>query len=51
MAISPITAGLVTGSRDNTARLWDLSANNPAANPLVLRGHEGGICCGGDQPG
>jgi WD40 repeat protein len=30
----------MTGSADNTARLWDLSAKDPAANPVVLRGHE-----------
>ena len=24
----------------NTARLWDLSAKEPAANPVVLRGHD-----------
>jgi WD40 repeat protein len=30
----------VTGSWDKTARLWDLSAKDPAANPVVLRGHE-----------
>ncbi|MGH2592519.1 MAG: WD40 repeat domain-containing protein, partial [Anaerolineae bacterium] len=29
---------LATGSRDNTARLW--SVDNPAAEPVVLRGHE-----------
>ena len=27
------------GSDDNTARLWDLSAEDPAANPVALRGH------------
>jgi WD40 repeat protein len=26
---------------DRTARLWDLSAKDPAANSVVLRGHEG----------
>jgi WD40 repeat protein len=26
-----------------TARLWDLSAKDPAANPVVLRGHEGAV--------
>jgi Novel STAND NTPase 1 len=28
---------LVTGSKDGTARLWDLTAKNPAASPVVLR--------------
>ena len=34
---------VVTGSEDHTARLWDLSAKDPAANPLVLRGHQEGV--------
>ena len=50
VAISPDNRWLVTGSDDKTARLWDLSAKDPAAHPVVLRGHEGGLC-GGDQPG
>ena len=41
MAISPDDRWVVTGSNDNTARLWDLSAKDPAANPIVLRGHKG----------
>jgi WD40 repeat protein len=40
VAISPDNHWLVTGSADNTARLWDLSAKDPAANPVVLRGHK-----------
>ena len=43
VAISPDNRWLVTGSADNTARLWDLSAKDPAANPVVLRGHEGAV--------
>ena len=43
MAISPDNRWLVTGSDDETARLWDLSAKDPAANPVVLRGHEGEV--------
>ena len=31
---------VVTASKDNTARLWDLRAKDPAANPVILRGHE-----------
>ena len=46
-----ITAGLSPEAMDKTARLWDLSAKDPAANPVVLRGHEGRGHCGGDQPG
>jgi WD40 repeat protein len=42
-AISPDNHWLVTGSSDKTARLWDLSAKDPAVNPVVLRGHEGGV--------
>jgi conflict system STAND superfamily ATPase/WD40 domain-containing protein len=36
---------LVTGSDgdDDTARLWDLRAKDPAASPVVLRGHEGRV--------
>ena len=40
MAISPDSRWVVTGSSDRTARLWDLSAKDPAANSVVLRGHE-----------
>ena len=40
VAMSPDNRWLVTGSADNTARLWDLSAKDPAANPVVLRGHD-----------
>src|SRR5262249_28264615 len=31
---------LISAGRDGTARLWDLSAANPSAQPVVLRGHE-----------
>jgi WD40 repeat protein len=37
VAISPDNRWLVTGSEDKTARLWDLRAKDPAANPLILR--------------
>jgi WD40 repeat protein len=43
VAISADNRWLVTGSWDKTARLWDLSAKDPAGNPVVLRGHEGPI--------
>jgi eukaryotic-like serine/threonine-protein kinase len=43
VAISPDNRWLVTGSDDKTARLWDLNAKDPAANPVVLRGHEGRV--------
>jgi WD40 repeat protein len=41
VAISPDNRWVVTGSDDKTARLWDLSAKDPGANPVVLRGHRG----------
>ena len=34
---------MVTGSGDKTARLWDLKAADPAAQPVVLKGHEGWV--------
>jgi WD40 repeat protein len=40
VAISPDAHWVVTGSGDNTARLWDLTAKDPASC-VVLRGHEG----------
>jgi WD domain, G-beta repeat len=40
-AISPDNRWVATGSDDKTARLWDLSAKDPTANPVVLRGHDG----------
>jgi len=43
VAISSDSRWLVTGSADKTARLWDLSAKDPAANSIVLRGHEGPV--------
>ena len=43
VAISPDNRWLVTGSSDKTARLWDLTAKDPAAAPIVLRGHERSI--------
>jgi WD40 repeat protein len=43
VAISPDSHWLVTGSWDSTSRLWNLSAKNPAAAPIVLGGHEEGI--------
>jgi WD40 repeat protein len=43
VATSPDARRLVTGSADGTARLWDLTAKDPAAYPVVLRGHEGAV--------
>ena len=31
---------LITGSRDKTARLWNLTATDPSANPIILSGHD-----------
>jgi WD40 repeat protein len=43
MAISSDNHWLVTGGSDSVARLWDLTAKDPAANPVVLRGHGGSV--------
>ena len=43
VAISADNRWLVTGSEDNTARLWDLTAKEPASASIVLRGHEDAI--------
>ena len=50
VGISPDNHWLVTGSEDRTARLWDLTAKDPAANPVVLRGHEGAVYAVGISP-
>lgn len=44
-AISPdgrwlVTGGGEFGGHDNAARLWNLTNQNPAAEPAILRGHE-----------
>lgn len=39
LAISPNNHWVVTGCEDPTLRQWDLSAKDPAANPVILRGH------------
>jgi WD40 repeat protein len=41
MAISRDNHWLVTGGEDRTARLWDLTAKDPAANPVFLSDREG----------
>jgi hypothetical protein len=43
MGISHDNHWLLTVSSDHTARLWDLTAKDPLANPVVLRGHEGSV--------
>ena len=43
LGISPDDHWLVTGSTDKTARLWDLTAKDPATSPVVLRGHENDV--------
>jgi WD40 repeat protein len=34
---------LITGSWDNTARLWDLAALDPSQRPIVLDAHHGAV--------
>jgi Tol biopolymer transport system component len=41
VAISPDGRWLATGSHDNTARLWDLKAEDPTKTARVLSGHQG----------
>jgi WD40 repeat protein len=43
VGISPDNQWLVTGGVDGTVRLWDLTAKDPAANPVVLRGHRSAV--------
>ena len=40
LAFSPDGNWLATASGDKTSILWDLKANDPAANPGILRGHD-----------
>jgi WD40 repeat protein len=41
--ISPDNRWIITGSYDNTARLWDLGARNPAANSVLMSGHTNSV--------
>jgi WD40 repeat protein len=50
VGFSPDNRWVVTGSFDNTARLWDLSAKEPAASPVVLRGHQDTVTAVGFSP-
>jgi WD40 repeat protein len=50
VGISPDNHWLVTGSEDGTARLWDLTAQDPAAGSVVLRGHAGAVNVVGISP-
>jgi WD40 repeat protein len=42
--VSPDSHWLITGKSDGTARLYDLRTKDRATKPVVLRGHEAGIC-------
>lgn len=44
-AISHDQRWLLTGSKDRTARLWDLTASNPQQKSIRLTGHEGAVNC------
>src|SRR4029077_11061165 len=39
-AMSPDGHRVATGERDNTVRLWDLTAADPSAAPVVRRRHD-----------
>ena len=41
--ISPDGHWLATAGRDGDVRLWDLTAVDPSANPILLEGHTGPI--------
>ena len=43
VAFSPENQWLVTGSKDGTARLWDLTSGDSANKPLVLNEHDGAV--------
>ena len=43
VSISPDNHWLVTGSWDKTARLWDLTQQEPQAEGVILRGHSAWI--------
>jgi WD40 repeat protein len=49
-AISPDNRWVLTESDDKTARLWDLSAKDPAIDPVVLCGHEAVVNAGAISP-
>jgi WD40 repeat protein len=50
VAISADNHWLVTGSDDNTARLWNLNAKHLIPSPVVLRGHESRVTAVGFSP-
>jgi WD40 repeat protein len=45
LAITPDGRRLVTGSLDQTARIWDLTNPAVASWPIILRGHNGAVQC------
>ncbi|MBP1703030.1 MAG: repeat, subgroup, partial [Chloroflexi bacterium] len=43
LAFSPDGRWLITGSTDQTLRLWNLLSSNPGQNPLVIMGHSADV--------
>ncbi len=51
LAFSPDGSRLVSGSGDQSLRVWNMQAADPASNPIAFRGHDGPITVLAFQPG